>query len=91
MQLTSISVHLSSLPSPPLPSPPLPSPQGHKGKKGGKVSRADLDQCRLMLETQTRVCETLEQERDRANDDYDFAQVTVTMETIGQMTVTGNS
>lgn len=49
-------------------------PESHKGKKGGKVSRADLDQCRLMLETQTRVCETLEQERDRANDDYDFAQ-----------------
>ena len=50
-------------------------PQSHKGSKKGKVSRADLEQCRLALETQTHVCETLEHERDQANDDYEFAQV----------------
>ena len=49
--------------------------QSHKGNKRGKVSRADLEQCRLALESQTHVCETLERERDQANDDYEFAQV----------------
>lgn len=39
------------------------------------MTRQELEQCKMALETQTRVCETLEHERDRANDDYEFAQV----------------
>ena len=39
------------------------------------MTRADLEQCKVALETQTRVAETLEHERDQAYDDYQFAQV----------------
>ena len=41
------------------------------------MTKADLDQCKIALETQTRVAETLEHERDQAYDDYQFAQVCV--------------
>ena len=46
-----------------------------KSKKNSKVSKATVDQLRLSLETQTRVAEVYEQERDRAYDDYEMAQV----------------
>ena len=46
-----------------------------KGKKNNKAIRSNLDQLKLSLETQTRVAESLEQERDRAYDDYEMAQV----------------
>jgi hypothetical protein len=46
----------------------------YKDNKKKKVTRADLDQCKVALETQTRVAETLEHERDQAYDDYQFAQ-----------------
>ena len=49
--------------------------QNHKDSKKKKVTKADLDQCKVALETQTRVAETLEHERDQAYDDYQFAQV----------------
>lgn len=46
-----------------------------KGKKSSKVTKATIEQLRLSLETQTRVAEVYEQERDRAYDDYEMAQV----------------
>ena len=46
-----------------------------KGKKGAKVNKSSWDQLKLSLETQTRVAESLEHERDRAYDDYEMAQV----------------
>ena len=45
-----------------------------KGKKNNK-SKANFDYMKLSLETQTRVAESLEQERDRAYDDYEMTQV----------------
>ncbi|CAI8046668.1 hypothetical protein GBAR_LOCUS25806 [Geodia barretti] len=48
--------------------------ENHKDSKKKKVTKADLDQCKTALETQTRVAETLEHERDQAYDDYQFAQ-----------------
>lgn len=56
------------------PPPSLPS-QNHKDTKKKKVAKEDLKQCKVALETQTRVAETLEHERDQAYDDYQFAQV----------------
>lgn len=49
-------------------------PENHKDSKKKKVTKADLEQCKVALETQTRVAETLEHERDQAYDDYQFAQ-----------------
>lgn len=46
-----------------------------KSKKTSKVSKATVDQLRLSLDTQMRVAEVYEQERDRAYDDYEMAQV----------------
>ena len=46
-----------------------------KGKKNSKASKTGLDQMRLSLETQTRVAEALELERDRAYDDFEMSQV----------------
>ena len=43
-----------------------------------KVNKANVDHLKLSLETQTRVSEVLEMERDRAFDDYEIAQVSVT-------------
>ena len=48
-----------------------------KSKKQGKGTKSTLEQLKLSLETQTRVSETLEHERDRAYDDYEMAQVRV--------------
>ena len=39
-----------------------------------KVSKSSIEQIKLQLETQTRVSESLEHERDRAYDDYQLAQ-----------------
>jgi hypothetical protein len=55
----------------------IPSAQ-MKGKKNSKITKATVDQLRLSLETQTRVSEVYEQERDRAYDDYEMAQVCMT-------------
>lgn len=43
-----------------------------KGKKG-KINKHDYDQLKVTLQTQIRVAEQLEEERDHANDEYEFA------------------
>ena len=40
-----------------------------------QVLRSELESCLQQLDTQTRVARQLEYERDRANDDSDFAKV----------------
>ena len=47
------------------------TPSG-KGKKN-KISKHEFDQLKVSLETQVRVAEQLEEERDHANDEYEFA------------------
>ena len=66
----------SSLPlSLPLPSLPFPSTyvQQPRGRRI-KTSRSLFEHIKLQLETQTRVSESLEHERDKAYDDYQMAQ-----------------
>ena len=46
-------------------------PPGSKSKK--TKAKHEVDQLRVSLETQARVCEQLEAERDRSNDEYEFA------------------
>ena len=46
-------------------------PPGSKAKKN--KAKHEVDQLRVSLETQVRVCEQLEAERDRSNDEYEFA------------------
>lgn len=46
-----------------------------KSKKNSKVTKATVEQLKLSLETQTKVAEVYEHERDRAYDDYEMAQV----------------
>ena len=49
-----------------------------KAKKLSKSNnKSSIDHLKVSLATQTRVCEMLEQERDRAFDDYEMAQVRV--------------
>ena len=49
-----------------------------KAKKLSKSNnKSSIDHLKVSLATQTRVCEMLEQERDRAFDDYEIAQVRV--------------
>ena len=43
-----------------------------------KKSRREVEQLRLALDTQNRVCEQLEQERDRANDDFQSCRAQLT-------------
>ena len=43
-----------------------------KGKKN-KINKHEFDQLKVSLETQVRVAEQLEEERDHANDEYEFA------------------
>ncbi len=45
-----------------------------KSKKS-KSNKTSIENLKMSLETQTRVAEVLEQERDRAFDDYEMAQV----------------
>ena len=49
-----------------------------KGKR--KTNKASFEQIKLALETQTRVSESLEHERDRAYDDFEMAQVGTVIE-----------
>lgn len=46
-------------------------PPGSKSKK--TKAKHEVDQLRVSLETQVRICEQLEGERDRSNDEYEFA------------------
>lgn len=43
-----------------------------------KKSRREVEQLKLALDTQNRVCEQLEQERDRANDDFQSCRAQLT-------------
>ena len=43
-----------------------------------KKSRREVEQLRLALDTQNRVCEQLEHERDRANDDFQSCRAQLT-------------
>ena len=45
-----------------------------------------MEQLRLQLETQTRVAESIEHERDKAYDDYEMAQVSTHTHTLGVTT-----
>jgi uncharacterized protein YoxC len=70
----SCSLSLSHSLSPSFPSPPFPTylqqPRGRKIK----TSKSLLEHIKLQLDTQTRVSESLEHERDKAYDDYQMAQ-----------------
>ena len=46
-------------------------PPSSKSKK--TKTKHEVDQLRVSLETQARVCQQLEGERDRSNDEYEFA------------------
>ena len=46
-------------------------------KMKSHVLRSELESCFQQLEIQTRVARQLEYERDRANDDSDFAKVEI--------------
>ena len=46
-----------------------------KSKKLSRSSKSNVDNLKLNLDTQVRVAEVLEQERDRAFDDFEMAQV----------------
>ena len=52
--------------------PPMVSTTGKKARKG------EVEQLKVALDTQNRVCEQLEQERDRANDDFQSCQSQLT-------------
>lgn len=43
-----------------------------------KKSRREVEQLKFALDTQNRVCEQLEQERDRANDDFQSCRAQLT-------------
>jgi len=43
-----------------------------------KARKSEVEQLKVALDTQNRVCEQLEQERDRANDDFQSCQAQLT-------------